>query len=170
MLLSAVPAFFQDRPSVARGPEVTSPGAEDGVAATIGFGGADMHGALTLFADRGAWKYISATCFDLEPESDSILTDMVGEISNMLLGRYRNLLLREGVEVLSAIPVTAHGPALRVRHGRREALQRWHSFTCAGGSFWVRLEVAFREGFALRSSTATGATPIEPHEADWVAF
>lgn len=79
------------------GPHVGERGA---VLATIGFGGEDMHGALAVLGLEPAVRAVVAAVFATPVANDTLLSDMVAELSNlMLLGRDRAVLLREGAPV-----------------------------------------------------------------------
>lgn len=170
LLLAAVPPLFAPTRDVVAGERTYAPPTEDGLAASIGFGGADMNGALTIFGVPASLRVFASVVFDLEAEDDALLADMVGELANMLLGRYRNALLREGVEVLSATPVTTRGKDLRVGHGRRKAQRSWYAFRDESGhALWITLDVAFREGFVFGGPDQDAAS-LAPQEDELVLF
>lgn len=150
------------------GERVAPPPIDEGEAilASIGFGGADMKGALAVVAVEPTVRTLVAAIFDTTPDSDALLCDMVGELSNLLLGRYRSTLLRIGIEILPATPVTVRASGMDVQHAYGKDAS-WHAFSTEVGAFWLCLDVSFREGFDVASPTHQ---PIEPNEQDLVLF
>jgi CheY-specific phosphatase CheX len=140
--------------------------AREAILASIGFGGNDMKGALALVAVEPTVRTLVAAVFETPADSDALLCDMVGELSNQLLGRYRSTLLRTGIEILPATPVTVRASGMDVQHAYGKHAS-WHAFSTEAGVFWLCLDVSFREGFDLASPTDQ---PIEPNEQDLVLF
>jgi CheY-specific phosphatase CheX len=138
----------------------------EAILSSIGFGGADMNGALALVTVEPTVRSLVAAVFGAPADTDALLCDMVGELSNMLLGRYRSTLLRTGIEILPATPITirASGADVHLASGKHVS---WHAFSTDAGNFWLRLDVSFREGFDLAHPTHQ---PIDPNEQDLVLF
>jgi CheY-specific phosphatase CheX len=140
--------------------------AREAILASIGFGGTDMKGALALVGVEPTVRTLVAEVFQTTADNDALLCDMVGELSNLLLGRYRSTLLRTGIEILPATPVTIRASGIDVQHAYGKDAT-WHAFSTATGAFWLCLDVSFRDGFDLASPTHQ---PIEPNEQDLVLF
>ena len=130
---------------------------------TIGFGGADMKGALAILADVSFWRRVEPPD---HPQDDHILADMVGEFANMLLGRLRNALIPIGAEVATAIPSAVCGTDLAL-HRTTVAKPDWHVFRTDSGPLFVRFQVAFRKDFRFVEEAAWS---VRPNEADLVLF
>ena len=144
-------------------PQIPPSGA---IVATIGFGGLDMNGALAVLALEPTVRTLVASVFDAEPNSDSLLCDMLGELSNLLLGRYRAALLRRGIDILPATPITLRAVDVDIR-GEQGKSASWHAFTTPAGRFWLCLDVSFRAGFDI---SAPSHEPVETNELALVIF
>jgi CheY-specific phosphatase CheX len=140
----------------------TVPGGEL-VIGSIGFCGDDLRGAVTLAAGPPVWLAIAPS--DLgQPVPAVLLSDMVGELCNLALGRFRNVLLRKGVKIACATPTTAHGrlhdmKCICVQHST------WRTFRSSAGDLYLRFDASFESGFAFRSEAA-----VEPVVQDLVLF
>lgn len=133
------------------------------ILASIGFGGRDMKGALVLLADTSLWESLAPAD---QPEDPALLSDMVGEHANMLLGRLRNMVLPLGAEVATAMPSSVSGSDLAL-DPRPSAKPEWHVFRSDRGPLFVRLTVAFRKDFAFAEETPWS---IRPNAADLLIF
>jgi CheY-specific phosphatase CheX len=133
------------------------------VLASIGFGGPDMKGALSILANETFWRSLASP--DL-PKNDHLLADMVGEFANMLLGRLRNSMLALGAEVATAIPSAVCGTNL-VLDRTTSAAAEWSVFRSDRGPLFIRLQVAFRSDFTFGEATEWS---VRPNEADLVLF
>ena len=132
--------------------------------ASIGFSGADMKGAVSLAAEEPLWRTLAP--FTDHLEEPQILTDLLAEFSNMVLGRVRNALLPLGADVSMALPSAAVGTDLffHQTHGERPD---WDVFRSDRGALFVRCTVAFRRGFSF---TPDSEWSVHPNEADLVLF
>jgi CheY-specific phosphatase CheX len=127
--------------------------------ASIGYVGQGVKGVLILAATRPAAEAWTSAAGGRECD----LVDTVGEFSNMLLGRLKGRLLREGIPISLATPMTIVGAGLRfsMPPGRSS----WHFFEGPGWQVGARLDAAFGPDFR-RSETQ-----VEPAEAgDAVLF
>lgn len=148
VLLAALRELF---PGVARAKEdgtasASASAERDIVVGTIGFVGAEMRGAITLVGTVPNWRSLAPLAMRVAAENEPMLCDMVGEIANMLAGRFRNAFLRLGVEIQVATPVTTRGSSLAV-HETDGAAVRWHALSCDAGDFRLRLDLAVVAGF-----------------------
>src|SRR5688572_6854839 len=66
----------------------------DVIVASIGFGGRDLRGALTLSAPGNVWEAMAPDVLGTRPIDRALLADFAGEMANMIIGRFRNSLLR----------------------------------------------------------------------------
>ena len=155
-LATAVVAVFADyavaaTPCASEQPPSTR---EDLVVAIIGFAGEHMRGSLVITARassvdswRGPFGNIDAT-IDVR--------DILGELANMVLGRVKGRLLKEGLPILMSTPTTARGPAVMLARsgGPEEQL----GFAGDGWSVSARLDAAFDDAFGLQEApTAVAA-------------
>lgn len=128
------------------------------VIGSIGFAGKDLRGAITLAGPAPTWGHFAC------PLTRDMLADVVGELANMVAGRFRNALLRKGVEVQTAIPTAVEGTLYElqcpcVQHST------WRSFRSPGGDLHVRFDVTFEESFRFAEDDA-----VEPLTAQLLFF
>ncbi len=116
----------------------------------IGFAGSDMRGTLLLAMTGGVLE-------DLSPISAST-RDWIAELSNQLLGRIKNQLLRFGTEIYATTPSVLRGELLTPLP--RSALPG-HRFESARGVACVWLDTEFREGFSLGTPVAGDVAAAE---------
>jgi len=127
-------------------------------AATIGYVGDDVHGALTLLAtERTVQAWIAATGSEL-----SDLHDALGEYANMLLGRLKGRLLLEGLPILMATPTSTPESDLRV--SALGGQSTWLTFDAPDWQAAVRLDANFEPGFRLEAPSDR-ERPMEAGEA-----
>jgi hypothetical protein len=136
--------------------------AEDGLGqetycmASIGYVGHGVKGVLILAATRAAAEAWTSAAGGMESD----LVDTVGEFSNMLLGRLKGRLLREGIPISLATPMTVVGAGLRI--SMPPGKSSWHFFEGAGWHLGTRLDAAFEPGFQREQ---THAEPVEAGDA-----
>src|SRR6266545_2035589 len=102
----------------------------------IGFAGSDMRGTLLLAMTRGLLE-------DLSPSAAS-MRDWIAELSNQLLGRFKNQLLRFGTEIYAATPSVLRGELITPLP--RACALAGHCFESAQGSACVWLDLSLRDG------------------------
>lgn len=128
---------------------------EDGkfVVSIIGFAGDGMRGALVLVAAPPAvLEWLRA----VQGEGASAdLCDTIGEFSNMLLGRLKGKLLRDGLPILLSTPTTAIG--LNLGLAASGAASKWFEFAGAHWRAAVRLHATFDDDFSLRADVPAAA-------------
>jgi hypothetical protein len=136
--------------------------AEDGLGqetycmASIGYVGNGVKGVLILAATRAAAEAWTSAAGGMESD----LVDTVGEFSNMLLGRLKGRLLREGIPISLATPMTVVGAGLRF--SMPPSKSSWHFFEGPGWHLGTRLDAAFEPGFQREE---THAEPAEAGDA-----
>jgi CheY-specific phosphatase CheX len=119
------------------------------VMAITGYAGDSVRGALLILA---SYDVVSA----IEPQEvrgggvpvEASLRDVLGEFSNMLLGRVKNQLCLRSVAPLLTTPTTVFGQDLQLP-APRSGMSAWHTFTCAAGAIFVRFDATFEPDFAL---------------------
>ena len=117
----------------------------------IGFTGDDIRGTLLLAMTSGLLE-------DLSP-SNASMRDWIAELSNQLLGRLKNQLLRFGTEIYAATPSVLRGELLTPLRPR--AALGGHCFESARGTACVWLDTEIREGFALEAPSAAAVAQAE---------
>jgi len=120
--------------------ESSSEGESQGMA-VIGYAGKGVRGALILIATEAtvcAWMTAAGL-------SDGDVADTLGEFSNMLLGRLKARILREGIAIFATTPTTATGTGLRLSNPPGQCA--WSSFDGPGWHFNVRLDAKFDRSF-----------------------
>ncbi|HET7542306.1 MAG TPA: chemotaxis protein CheX [Polyangiaceae bacterium] len=124
--------------------------------ASIGYVGQGLKGMLILTATRAAAEAWTSAAGGVECD----VNDTVGEFSNMLLGRLKGRLLREGIPISLATPTTVVGdePHLSLA----PAASSWQFFEGPGWQLGARLDAAFEPGFRRET---TAAQPIEAGDA-----
>jgi CheY-specific phosphatase CheX len=131
---------------------------EQSVVAVIGYTGDTVRGAVVLAAPEWAVReWLQAVGV-----ADGEVLDTVGEFSNMLLGRLKAKLLREGVTVLAATPTTGVGNQIRISAGPGRS--QWSAFDGPGWQVTLRLDAAFEPGFEL-PAPGSAQEPAEAGEA-----
>jgi len=145
--------------SVTSSEPITAP-FEEAVLGTIGFGGAEMRGSVSLVADSTVWRSVDPAGFAADALTNAQVCDMVGELCNMLVGGFKRRLGTYGVGIVSGIPTSAYGRlSLPVLPQARELHVATHQLQTAAGVVYVRTEVLFRDGFVLPTDILLEATP-----------
>ncbi len=117
--------------------------------AQIGYAGDRVKGALAMLAKHAA---IRAWIEALGLPCDTDPGDVIGEFSNMLLGRLKAKLLLRGFPILLATPTTATGNGLRLSQPPAQSI--WLTFAGQGWLVGVRLDASFERTFTLQSGSA----------------
>ena len=136
--------------------------AEDGVwrdtycMASIGYVGQGLKGVLVLAASRAAAEAWTSAAGGEECD----MADTVGEFSNMLLGRLKGRLLREGIPISLATPTTVVGDQICISVA--PGASSWQFFEGPGWRLGTRLDAAFEPDFKRKT---TPAPPIEAGDA-----
>lgn len=127
--------------------EAEGPFAGGSIVAVLGYAGAAMKGSLVM---QTSWDVARA----LTPEelgdgqTEDTLRDLMGELSNQLLGRLKNRLLPAGVVLSLATPTTACGSEVRLG-GSTSGHTRWTGLVSDHGPILVRFDATFAPDFAL---------------------
>ena len=154
-LSTAIIAVFADYDVTAapRNSRDVSGSTEDDVVAIIGFAGEHMRGSLVLTARASSVESWRAPFGNVDKSVD--VRDMLGELTNMVLGRLKGKLLAEGLPILMSTPTTARGPTVMLARsgGPEEQL----AFAGEGWSISARVDAAFDDDFGLQEEPATVA-------------
>lgn len=128
------------------------------VMGSIGFSGKELRGAITIAGPPATWTHLAG------PAERSMLADVVGELTNMVAGRFRNALLRKGVDIQYATPTAMEGKLCDM-HCPCVQHSTWRSFRSPGGDLHLRFDVTFEESFRFVEEQA-----IEPLTAELLFF
>ena len=102
------------------------------------------------------------------PASDASLADWSGELSNQLLGRLKNQLLKYGVVVNLALPVVVSGGEFKLP-GRRRPHTRHVGFVSEWGRVFIHTEMELCANAQLvRQPETAGAASMD--EGEFVLF
>jgi hypothetical protein len=117
----------------------------------IGFAGRDVRGTLLLAMTGELLE-------ELRPGAD-FMRDWIAELSNQLLGRFKNQLLRYGTEIYGATPSVLRGELLTPL--QPSCALAGHCFDSARGRACVWLDTEIREGFSLQEPSAEAVAEAE---------
>lgn len=155
LLVECASALFSayDRPLTYTG-TASSEGQFFVLSGVIGFAGRDIRGTLLLAMTDGLLE-------ELSPTPDAAMRDWIAELSNQLLGRLKNQLLRCGTEIYASTPSVLRGELLTPLQPR--CALAGHRFESPHGVACVWLDTEIREGFQLEapSTSAVAATEGE---------
>jgi CheY-specific phosphatase CheX len=126
-------------------------------AGIIGFGSPEISGSLVIAVPERIVKHTL-------PTNDGVTDyDWVGELSNQLLGRVKNQLLKYGVVLSLALPVVVKGRDIETP-GTTEGQYRYYAFSTEMGPIVVRLEVSIDSEFEFQESTDADDISMEEGE------
>jgi CheY-specific phosphatase CheX len=117
------------------------------VTSTVGFAGENLRGALVISTSLAAVQRWQIHLGGGESSSETA-SDIIGEFSNMLLGRLKYSLLLRGVTILLATPTTAMGEHMTLPPPPGCPSQ-WLRFDGEAGRVDVRLDISFAADFAF---------------------
>jgi CheY-specific phosphatase CheX len=136
--------------------ETPASGKEDIVVAIIGFAGEHMRGSLVMTARASSVEAWRQPFGNVGTAAD--VRDILGELTNMVLGRLKGRLLGEGLPILMSTPTTASGPALTLAPSGGPEGQL--VFAGEGWTVTARVDAAFDDAFGLQEAPA--AIAAEP--------
>ncbi len=146
LLLGEVPTVLHG--GVSSTAEMSEWQPREGVLGSIGFGGADMRGSIVLVGERPVWRTLAPPEVGDLPEA--LLCDLVGELCNLLVGSFRNRLLRLGIELACGTPTAAYGHLSLPRLPASAALQvASHRVDLRGGDVYLRTDILFGDHFVF---------------------
>jgi len=117
----------------------------EGYLAVLGFSGDEFRGTLAISA---AFETIRSTNIISASPTESMDRDWIGELSNQMLGRIKNKLLKFGATIQLSTPMVFTGRNIRSRcAGAKDC--RTVSFDSPRGSIVVWMEGEFQPGFEL---------------------
>jgi len=119
--------------------------------AVIGFSGKAFRGSLVV-------GFSGAARAHLQENSGNADRDALGELSNQLLGRLKNRLLRHEVELYLGIPVVLRGEHFSPVPRRELTALR---FRLGKGDITIWIEIECFDGFTLRSEPIECEPPME---------
>lgn len=117
----------------------------------LGFTGDTLCGSVVISATTEA---IAAS----NPIGDGATRGWVAELTNQLVGRFKNMLFRHGVEVAMSVPVVLTATQLTPLP---QAVVQPTCFAVAGGTVTIWLETEAAPGFVLTEPSADSAIAPE---------
>jgi len=123
--------------------------------AIVGFSGASLRGSLVLGVSPLAIELVLGT-------GGNTPRDMMGELSNQLLGRLKNKLLPYGVELFLTTPVVLRGEHFAPMP--RSELNPL-PFGLNEGNVWLWIEVECFDGFEMRLEPSASVVPMAEGDA-----
>ena len=126
--------------------------------AVIGYSAPTIRGALTLLAPRSTVRCLDPGGLEIT-DDDDLLADLFGELSNQMLGRFKNSLLPRGVAIQLTTPTTACGTNLRFPQNH-SGLASWLRFAREEHELYVRLDATFEPSFELHEPTKEAESPV----------
>jgi hypothetical protein len=126
--------------------------------ASIGYVGEGVRGVLVLAASRAAAKAWT----DAAGIGDCDPADTIGEFSNMLLGHLKVRLIREGIPIALATPITVTGTGLRLSVPPGHS--SWQFFDGPSWRLGTRLNASFDSDFRVQSFDES-QEPASPGDA-----
>jgi|GEM_PF-4964741 len=125
----------------------------------IGFGCPGMRGAVAMLGDLPLWRALAMpTLGDDVP--DGMLADFVGELCNLLIGRFRNRLLRIGIDVVCSTPTAAKGANLELAQ-LTDSTSVWHALVTPGGVVHLRFDASFAPEFCFDAHMDKAVEPSD---------
>jgi len=110
------------------------------ITGTVGFIG-KMTGIIYIFMDLPLAMNVTCKMLGLEPdevesEGHETVNDAVGEMTNMIVGTFKNELSNKGFECRMTIPSILRGSNYTIEPAEA-ALRRVYKFECEGSSFVI---------------------------------
>ncbi|WP_026959183.1 MULTISPECIES: chemotaxis protein CheX [Aliagarivorans] len=113
------------------------------VSGLIGMVGPQLKGSFSVSFDRSLAFEIMRRMLGETPSSvNEEVTDMVGEITNMVTGGAKRILADDGYDFSMATPVVVSGPAHTITH-KNDGAKMMMPFTCEYGE--ATIEICFEK-------------------------
>ena len=125
----------------------------------IGFAGEQLRGSLCVAATAHVVRLIQPDDVRADATSDDAIRDLLGELANLILGRFKYHLLKRDVTVMLATPTTMSGRDLRISATAEPA--DWHAVSCLHGTVFVRLEADFSACGELGEESSRAEPPMD---------
>lgn len=121
----------------------------DVIVAAIGFGGEHLRGSIVIVS--GTTSVERCRSWLAGPQNTADVSDVLGELANLVLGRVKGRLLDNGVTVLMSTPTVARGSDLMIAPGTRRG---WMTFRGDGFRLVLRVDAAFDDDFMFERAPA----------------
>jgi chemotaxis protein CheX len=126
-------------------PNLDSAGAEPHVVGVVGFLG-EMNGVIYLsfasrFATRCTGKMLGMSPPEVEAAGAEVVSDAIGELTNMIVGGFKNRLSDAGLPCKLTVPSVLRGTDIRVKPAGH-AKQYFYLFEAAGQTIVVDIMLA----------------------------
>jgi chemotaxis phosphatase CheX-like protein len=133
------------------------------VMAVIGYAAPSVRGALLLLTSRAVTATLQPIEIRSGPPDEASLRDVLGEFSNMLIGRVKNRLVTRDVAPLLSTPTTIFGDRLELPVPT-SGMSAWHRFASPVGDIFARLDATFDAEFSLGQVEKTAPVPLAEGE------
>ncbi len=147
---SSITGFFQDNSSLNAKPEeiqqITSSGHLT-LASMIGFSAPELRGTLIVIAPSEVVRNTHPMTAFGETVAESDLVDWLGEISNQVLGRWKNSLLGTGITLSMAVPTSVTATDLKIPGQERLSKILRSVKLSNGSSLQIGVFLSFDESF-----------------------
>ena len=110
------------------------------IAGTVGFLG-NLTGIIYIFMElplamNATCKLLDLTPDDIDIDDHELVNDAIGELTNMIVGTFKNDLSNKGYECRMTIPSILRGSNFSIEPAE-VALRRIFKFDCSGSSFVI---------------------------------
>jgi len=144
---------------------VPAEGASAQCAAVLGFSGDELRGVVGIVSDYAVLEESRRTLLGSVGTRGDV-HDWAGELSNQLLGRLKNRLMKLGHTIHLATPMVLRGLQLEVRGAERPPIV--HGFRTQHGKVWVWLDADLADGLVLDEVAAPDEGGMD--EGDFMMF
>lgn len=131
---------------------------EESIAAAIGYSSPEIKGSVTVISTKGLLKQSHPNLQMGMPVGEQEIEDWVGEVSNQLLGRIKNKLLRFGTSVAMATPSILVGNSL-VSKAPRSGSRISFKFESDQGVLGVVVDAILAPGYKFEIIETSAANP-----------
>lgn len=121
----------------------------DVVVAAIGFAGEHLRGSIAVVGGRSSVEHCRGWLAG--PDNTADVSDVLGELANMVLGRVKGRLLQNGVTVLMSTPTVARGSDVVIAPRSNRG---WITFRGRGFRLTLRVDAEFDERFVFEQTNA----------------
>lgn len=149
-LLTSVDALLDGiaPPSHSRRAEPPPPADGEVVISSVGYACEHARGSVTALLSRPAAHALYP--FELDGSPELADCDVLGEMTNMIVGRMKNLLLARGVVLMLGTPMSTVGRTVRLLTSHKPTTTSvWYTFEHSRGRLGIRLDASFDPAFQI---------------------
>jgi len=130
---------------------------DEALAAVIGYSSPEMKGSVTVISTKSLLRKSHPNLQMEMPVGEQDLEDWIGEISNQLLGRMKNKLLKFGTTLAMATPSILMGRSLISRQPK-DGSRLSFRFESELGALAVTVDVVLSPGYVFQAKEAISST------------